>query len=152
MSAKEVGFGQRAFLEATRLEFLSFEGMDQDVALSDAHPGRAPHVEGHTVVALRDEVGCLNSLKSVGATACAYDAVAGYYVKSPDTLVIHIGRLEGAVAGIGQCYSHVVGDVGFGVNRILGFLVEEVFAAGGEQQCCQGHHIYLFHVCRRFRS
>ena len=116
------------------------QAVEHDVTLSDAHPRRTPHVQSHGVVALRDEVGRLYGLQAVGAPAGTHFAVAGHDVQRPKTLVVHVRRLERAVAGSGQRHGHVVGHVRFRVYRIEGRLVQEVAARGQHARGSQSQY------------
>ena len=58
----------------------------------------------------------------------AYYAVTSNDVECPQTLIVHIRRLECTVAGICHRHRHVLVDRRFGVDCVLRFTVEEVAA------------------------
>ena len=71
--------------------------------------------------------------KAVGTATGTHQTVTRHNIQCPDTLVVHIGRLKGAIAGIGQSNGHIIGHRRFRVNRIFRRLVQKV-AAGSQQQ------------------
>jgi len=90
-----------------------------DVTTSDTYPRRAPYVQGKAIIALGYEVGSLNSFQSVSSPSGTYLTVARNDIKTPYTLVVHIGRLESLIAGSGQCHSNLVRYFRFGIDSIF---------------------------------
>ena len=128
MCTEEVSLTERTSQNGALFRILVFESIDEDVALSDTDPRRAPHVQRHTIIALRGEVGNLNGLNAVGTSTTAYYAVTSNDVECPQTLIVHIRRLECTVAGICHRHRHVLVDRRFGVDCVLRLTVEEVAA------------------------
>ena len=90
--------------------------VEHDIALSYSDPRGSPHVQSHSIVALSHELGCLNGFQSIGSATSADIAVSGHDVKGPDALVVHIGRLECAVAGVCECHCHIFRHIGVRVD------------------------------------
>ena len=128
MCTEEVSLAERTSQNSALFRILALKSIDEDVALSDTDPRRAPHVQRHTIVALCSEVGSLNGLDAVGTSTSTYYAVTSNYVECPQTLIVHIRRLECTVAGICHRHRHVLADRRFGVDCVLRLTVEEVAA------------------------
>ena len=128
MCAEEVSFAERSSQNGALLGVLAFESIDEDVALSDAHPWRTPHIKRHAVVALCGEVGSLDGLDAVRTATCTHHAVACNDVESPQALVVHIRRLKSSVAGVSHRHCHVLVYRRLWVDCVLWLTVEEVAA------------------------
>ena len=115
MGAEEISLAETLILHIF-INFRPADTVDHDIALSDSNPRGPPHVQSHSIVALGHELGCLDGLQTVCSAACADIAVAGYDVKGPDALVVHIGRLECAVTCICECHCHILRHVGVRVD------------------------------------
>ena len=136
MCTEKISLSQTAVLDSLWHGFSLQKTIQHNVALSYPHPGRTPHVQCHAIVALRYEVRSLYRFKAVGTATGTHQTVTRHNIQCPDTLVVHIGRLKGAIAGIGQSNGHIIGHRRFRVNRIFRRLVQKV-VAGSQQQYCQ---------------
>ena len=127
MRAEEICLSEAPVLH-TFIDVGAFKTVEQDVALTDPHPRRPPHVEGHAVVALSHEVCRLDCLKTVSTAAGTDVAVAGNYVEGPYSLVVHVGRLEGSVAGVCQGNRNIFSYICVRVNLALWSFRQEIAA------------------------
>ena len=126
MGTKEICFTHTTVLYAFRYGFGLRKTGQHNVTLPDTYPRRTPHIQGHTIIALRDKIGCLYGFQTVRTTACTYQAVARNDIQRPHTLVVEIGRLKRLVASICQCHGHIIGHGCFRVNGIFGRLIQKV--------------------------
>ena len=83
MRTQEKRLAKALITDGLRKSLGSLHTLNEDIALPNTNPWRAPHIERHTVVRKGSEIGSLYGLKTVISATCSYIRVTSYDIQTP---------------------------------------------------------------------